>query len=168
MLNFRKILKEITLLFFIILTACANNDSTENSILAGIVTKEHLLVNEKVFSDNYRGFSLEVADKIALNNWPKNLHIDIYFATWCHDSQREVPKILSILDNNKQTTYQLIALDSNKSDAEGLAKSKNIKFTPTFVVFIGGKEIGRIIERPNDSLVKDINRFYINSLKIID
>lgn len=168
MLNINKSLKAIILLCFITLTACANNHSTESNILVGVVTKEHLLVSEEIFNDNYRDFSLEVTDEVALNNWPKNLHIDIYFGTWCHDSQREVPKILSILENNKQTTSQLIALDVNKNDTGGLAKAANIKFTPTFVIFAEGKEIGRIIERPNDSLVKDITRFYMNSLKVID
>ena len=168
MLNIRQYPKVITLLFFIMLTACTSQHSSDNNILVGIVTKDELLKKEKTFSENYRDFSLATSDKAFISHWPENLHIDIYFGTWCHDSKREVPNILSILDESKQVTYRLIALDFNNNYPENSIQAINVKFTPTIVVYLGDKEIGRIIERPIDSLVKDITRFYVKSLKVID
>ena len=61
-----------------------------------------------------------------------------------------------------------MAPDLNKDDPQNLARSNNIKYTPTFVVYLGDKKIGRIIERPIVSLVDDITKIYVNSLKVDD
>jgi hypothetical protein len=51
----------------------------------------------------------------------------------------------------------LLALDYQKSEPNGRAKEANIKYTPTFIISLAEKEIGRIIERPKESLVGDIS-----------
>jgi thiol-disulfide isomerase/thioredoxin len=144
--------------FFLLvgLSACAN----ENKVMVGKVSQEQLMKEEHfVLSSSENLLSTEKINQIKL--WPKGLHIDIYFGTWCHDSQREVPKLLNILKENKEISSQLIALDYDKNDPQGLAKSKGIKYTPTFIVSIGNIELGRIIERPTQDLVSDISEMVI-------
>ena len=138
--------------------SCAYQPSKPNNYLVGQVSKEVLFKSEPSFEKGFSSTLLSLQDKNLINNWPKNLHIDIYFGTWCHDSQREVPKILSVLQQNTDLSYKLIGLDINKTDPQQLAKKYDVKYTPTFIVYIGEKEIGRIIERPEHSLVSDINK----------
>ncbi|WP_077341265.1 thioredoxin family protein [Pseudocolwellia agarivorans] len=168
MLAFKSISKIIVLIGFILLASCTSGTSTSGNTMSGIITKDNLLASETSFNQSYQAFLISEKDKLQVNGWPRDLHIDIYFGAWCHDSQREVPKILSILDNNPNVTFQLIALDIEKKDPEHLAKKNNIKYTPTFVVFLAGKEIGRIVERPTQSIINDITAMYFNSLKVID
>ncbi|XPF96089.1 thioredoxin family protein [Colwellia sp. RE-S-Sl-9] len=168
MLGFCHTSKVIMLIGFMLVASCTSGASTSDNIVSGVITKDNLLMNEVLFNEGYQAFSVTEKEKLQIKDWPSNLHIDIYFGTWCHDSQREVPRILSILDNNQNVTFQLIALDIDKKDPQYLAKNNSIKYTPTFVVFIEEKEIGRIIERPTQNFIEDITAMYVNSLKVID
>jgi len=144
--------------FFLLigLGACAS----ENEVIVGTVSQEVLLTH-KEFLLNSAEKNIPVEQLRQIESWPDDLHIDIYFGTWCHDSQREVPKILNILNKNKAISSQLIALDYEKNDPQGLAKSMGVKYTPTFIVSIGNNELGRIIERPTQTLVADITKMLV-------
>ena len=114
------------------------------------------------FNDNYQQFSLSEAEQNLVADWPKDLTVDVYFGTWCHDSVREVPKLIKILSGNKDIKLSLIALDHQKNDPEDLASVNKVKYTPTIIVYRDTdkkQEIGRIIERPKQSLIADINQF---------
>ncbi len=78
------------------------------------------------------------------------LELNVYFADWCHDSVRELPRLLALIDGipSSQLQLQLINLDHNKTDPAGLARAAGITRTPTVVVRRQGQELGRIIERP--------------------
>lgn len=85
-------------------------------------------------------------------------HLTVYFGVWCHDSIREVPELIRILEqvNNPNISYQLIALDMKKQEPKGRAKANGILYTPTFVVYQNDKELGRIIEKPEQDLASDL------------
>jgi len=127
--------------------------------LIGETSKEVLVANHQIFQDNFNEYHISETDKTIIEQWPAGLHLDIFFGTWCHDSQREVPKVLRILQETNKVSYQLIALDMYKSDPKELGESNKVKYTPTFIVKLEGKEIGRIVERPEQSLVTDISAF---------
>ena len=80
------------------------------------------------------------------------------FGTWCHDSKREVPRMLRILDSAGVGTDQisLIGVDTNNAEPKGREKLYNLRNTPTLKLLKNGKEVGRIIERPNVSLEADL------------
>jgi thioredoxin 1 len=82
------------------------------------------------------------------------LRIEVLFATWCHDSEREVPRLLKILETAgvESSAVELVALDFNKTEPKGRAVSKDLQYTPTFIFSVRDEEIGRIVERPDDSL----------------
>ncbi|WP_286266147.1 thioredoxin family protein [Thalassotalea atypica] len=142
----------------LMISACVSTDSTSKKVEhhVGEITSVSLLKEYDSFSTEYERFQVEQAQISVLESLPKGLALDIYFGTWCHDSHREVPRMLKAMTytNNIETT--LIALDFNKQDPQGLSTSAGIKFTPTFVVKLNGKEIGRIVERPQIDLVTDI------------
>ena len=143
--------------FIVVLSACANSESKSSGMVIGEIGQEQLLSEYQYFQQSYRMYNLSEEEILEIKRWPKGLHVEVYFGTWCHDSQREVPRFLKVLSENADMTSRLIGLDYNKSEPKGTAKIHDIKFTPTFSVYRDNKEIGRIIERPKISLTADIS-----------
>ena len=82
----------ITKLFqiFMVVVLCRSgallaDDSIQNS---AVISKEALLLQHPKFQENFDQYEvLEAAAKI-----PADVSVLIFFGTWCHDSQREVPQ----------------------------------------------------------------------------
>lgn len=141
---------------FSLLQSCANTHE-QTAISIGQISTNELLSTQQSFLVPYEQFTVSSQDILLIKQWPSTVHVEVFFGTWCHDSQREVPKLLRLLTYNQAITKLLIALDYQKSDPEGLAKQKAIKYTPTIVLYKNDQEIGRIIERPSKSLIEDID-----------
>jgi hypothetical protein len=62
---------------------------------------------------------------------------------WCGDSRRQVPRMARIADHLPGWTFESLPWDSA---ARG--KPLQVRAIPTFVVFNGDEEIGRIVENP--------------------
>lgn len=139
--------------FLLASVGCA---STTSELLVGSTTTDLLFQSVDKFSNNYQAFEPTLDDRKRVKDWPRNLHIDVYFGTWCHDSEREVPKLLKLASLSPQTNINLVALDYSKQDPKGRAKQQSVKYTPTIIVYLHNKEIGRIVERPKTSITEDI------------
>jgi cyclophilin family peptidyl-prolyl cis-trans isomerase len=76
--------------------------------------------------------------------------LEVYMGTWCHDSQREVPKLLRILDELRAFGVELpvtyIAVDRSKHEPAILVAGKSIEKVATFIYYRGDRELGRIAE----------------------
>jgi hypothetical protein len=87
------------------------------------------------------------------------LAVEIFFGTWCEDSQREVPHFLKIIDRShlcSADNMYLYAVDRNKQLNTNLCNVRNIDRVATFIFYRSGNEIGRIIESPLHTLEQDI------------
>jgi len=146
-----------SIIIVIAVSACANNHVEKNTIAIGEVDQQQLMRKHKYFQQSYQAFQLSDAEVAEIKSWPSDLHIEVYFGSWCHDSVREVPRFLKIVAQSPTLSNRLVALDYEKSEPRGSAKSHDIKYTPTFIVYQKDQEIGRIIERPNVSLTADIS-----------
>ncbi|NMP30894.1 thioredoxin [Thalassotalea sp. M1531] len=140
------------------LASCAStSDKPQDHI--GEISQAQLNKRFLIFNKNYKAFALTKEQIDVVKALPKDLSVDIYFGTWCHDSEREVPRMLKALTHNSSVSINLIALDYQKQDPKGEAIKAGIKFTPTFVIKQKGQEIGRIIERPQIDLIADLAKF---------
>ena len=121
----------------------------------GDISQAQLLEHHEAFKRNYDTY--EVSS--GIDGLPADLKVKILFGTWCHDSEREVPRMLKLLaaSHVKEENISLIALDIRKEEPEGRAKALDVRFTPTFVFFSDGIELGRIVERPAESLERDLS-----------
>lgn len=146
-----------TIMIVITVSACANSHVENPPMVIGEVSSQQLMSKHKFFQQNYQAFKLSDNDVAEIKRWPSDLHIEVYFGSWCHDSVREVPKFLRMVAESPTLSNRLIALDYEKSEPKGSAKIHDVKYTPTFIVYQKDKEIGRIIERPNVSLTADIS-----------
>jgi len=120
----------------------------------GDISQAELLARHEVFKRNYDAYEVTA----VIDELPADLEVKILFGTWCHDSQREVPRMLKFLAASgvKEENISLISLDIRKEEPEGRAKALEVRFTPTFVFFSEGAELGRIIERPVVDLTHDL------------
>ena len=116
----------------------------------GDITRAQLFQTYPAFQSQYTRYEVVNVPSIAVSGF----HVQVLFATWCHDSEREVPRLLKILETAgvESSAVELVALDFNKSEPKGRAALQGLKYTPTFVFSVAGEEIGRIVERPDDSL----------------
>ncbi|MBC7387098.1 MAG: thioredoxin family protein [Cryobacterium sp.] len=78
--------------------------------------------------------------------------VEVYFGSWCGDSQEHVPPFLALV--NAPKSLKLIALDRHKT-FPGFVNSAKIERLPTFIFRRNGNEIGRITETPTKSILED-------------
>lgn len=111
------------------------------------------------FDSIYHGYT---ADAALLKNAWTDEQVDVFMGTWCGDSRREVPHFLKIMDS-LGVPPQKVRIICTKSGNPGHKTSPGreeqglyIFRVPTFIVRKNGKEIGRIVEFPVQSLEKDL------------
>ena len=123
----------------------------------GVISTDALLKQYPPFAAEYARYQ---PDAIAIEQMQRlqGLQLVVLFGTWCHDSEREVPRLLKLLQqvNIATDNLQLQAVNRQKQHPQQLHSHYNLKYTPTIIVLQNGKELGRIIERPQQSLAEDL------------
>ena len=155
----------LTLLFISSLVVTAQNkevfhEEDKDEILIGNVTKEDFLVEpfNDWFSFNYDDYSVDEATIERLKPLLRKVEIKAFMGTWCGDSQEQVPVFYKVLDaaEFKYKNLEFIAVDRSKKTPDNLQEGYNIFRVPTFIFYKKGKEIGRFVEYPRESVEADI------------
>lgn len=154
--------------------SCKENKSTEKvveveeveeieedaPILLGIQQRETLESEpyNKWFMQSYKDHTLDQESLAQIKEGLQEVTITLFMGTWCEDSQREVPAFFKILDevDYDSDAVKLITVSEEKTTPEELEKGKDITNVPTFIFIKDGKELGRIVEYPLESLEKDM------------
>ena len=93
-------------------------------------------------------------------SFPIELKIKVFFAYWCHDSEREIPRFISEMSkytyDDLQIEWVLISRDKKKPEKD--VKIGRVYFTPTFIFYNNKEEITRFVERPNTNWENDIRK----------
>ena len=149
-------MKILQITFFVFLISCSANEKIETKIKQhrGSIEIEELFYQYPIFKtgyDNYVPLQLSTLKYDDIN-------VVVFFGTWCHDSKRELPKALKIFNKIgiNDENIELIAVGLDKKEPLGRAAKLKLMYTPTLIFFRESKEIGRIIEKPDISLEKDI------------
>jgi thiol-disulfide isomerase/thioredoxin len=135
-------------------------------MLIGICDKTAMLDSNFAwwYESEYNNYEFNTATLDSIKQKLDGLSILIITGTWCSDSRREVPRFLRILDelkfNNNLLTINFV--DRKKDSPDGNIASLEIKYVPTFIFYINGKELGRIIETPKTTLESDFNKILQN------
>jgi thioredoxin 1 len=147
------------------LAAAEHNGKDEDVAQAeGQISADALLAQYPLFAAEYAAYTVSAAD-IALMQSLHDASLLVLFGSWCSDSQREVPRLLKLLKQSGVAlkSLQLEAVNRQKIHPDGLHDSYNLRFTPTIIVLRDGKELGRIIEQPQQSLAEDLAGIVRNS-----
>jgi thiol-disulfide isomerase/thioredoxin len=85
--------------------------------------------------------------------------IETYFGTWCSDSKAHVPALFKVLDAADNPLFQpsYTAVPRDKAErARFIPEGRAIDKLPTFIIFMNGREVGRIVETPAHSVEDDL------------
>ncbi len=140
------------------------SSATKPQYHTGAIDKAELLSQYPVFADNKANEAANYSTKqaVALAKHLDGRKIVAVFGTWCPDSQREVPRLLTLLEVAKtampelEFELSLIAVAPSGSRDQALVERYRLTAVPTILLYHQDKELGRIIERPNDSLLSDL------------
>lgn len=135
-------------------------DGGSDEILTGPITVADLkaVPYRDWFDQHTRDYEVNDAAVAGLADLMDNVDVTIVMGTWCHDSQREVPRFYKILQaaGIPRNRVQMLAVDQNFMTPENKAKGLKITNTPTFIFSRSSKELNRIVETPVESLEQDM------------
>lgn len=143
------------------------DEKTGDPMMVGIAQRSDLTAGHygEWFEEEYSEYGGDEELIIASKDFLKEIDIETFLGTWCEDSRREVPRLYKILDGMgfPSGEMDLITLDRDKKSGHGLEDGKNIHHVPTIIIYKKGKELGRIIESPIESLEEDIFNILIGA-----
>jgi len=123
------------------------------------IEKDKILKTGKEWQDIYTGYRVDESFIDTLKaKIGDDLKIDVYLGLWCGDSKNNVPKFIKIIDaaGQKNLTVNYYTVERKASrDIKYFIKNLKVERVPTFIFYRSGKEIGRIIENPKNSLIED-------------
>ncbi|MEE9407572.1 MAG: thioredoxin family protein [Polaribacter sp.] len=110
------------------------------------------------FTQKYDAFKVDETTIAAIKENLKGVKVKGFMGTWCGDSKRETPQFYKILDEAgfKLKNFDLVTVNRSKKTPDNLQEGYNVIRVPTFIFYRDGKEIGRYVERPRESIQKDI------------
>ncbi len=160
-------LKNVFLIIIITITCKSVLAQTADSskvattvVLTGHHKVEHLETSNDHtwFNKNYSEYKYDSASVKKLKNLPPEYHIIVVGATWCSDTHLELPRFYKVIDdaNFPRERIKLYFVDRELKDPEMVSKKHKIKKVPTFILMKGDKEKTRIVEKPKESIEKDL------------
>jgi hypothetical protein len=146
------------------------DEKSGHEIIYGKCTIDHL--KSGIFGDylslEYPNYipNPEIIERInSILAESKNVRIKVVLATWCGDSKDQVPRFFKMIDeisNSKIQISEIICLDRAKTAPDFDNKKYKIERVPTFIIYQGVKEMGRIVETPQISLEEDFLQILLN------
>jgi thiol-disulfide isomerase/thioredoxin len=129
----------------------------QEKMLVGRVTKEQLFREFPAFRENAARYKPEQTAVEKLREVTRKTEVLLFLGTWCSDSISEAPKTIKIFEtvNSPNFSLQLYGVDRAKEDGLGFAGKFNVKRVPTVIFLQDDKELGRIVEYPNETMEDD-------------
>lgn len=110
------------------------------------------------YSDEYRSYTPNIPDKDSATIHLQEIEITIVLGTWCSDSETQVPRFFKVLDESGYNTesIDIYCVNREKVSDAGQTDTLMVEKVPTFIFYRDGKEIGRIVESPEETLEADL------------
>ena len=156
-------------LYLIFILLVANLSIAQNQNIIGETNKVDILStsHRNWFEDNYQNYKPQPESIKQLKAlFKKNDYsIEVYFGTWCSDSQREVPRLIKLLEkaNFNFDHFELVGVGRDKkvpSVSKEQQKNLHITNVPTIIVYQNGHELNRFVEYAQESLEKDLIKIF--------
>jgi hypothetical protein len=153
-------MKSLFLAFLMLVSVgCGSTERplAQSEPFTGVISASQLIAEYPQFRASYQNYHPS-AEELAAVRALTGKSLIVLFGTWCHDSEREIPKLLKLLDLSgvKLHSLSLYGVNYNKQEPNNLHKIYNLKFSPTIVLLQGKNELGRVVEKPNVSWGEDL------------
>ena len=138
------------------------DEKSQTDILIGLCNRDGLQSDlfNSFYEKEYNAYSPDTKTMDLIKKNPKLYNVTIYvvMASWCEDSQQQMPRLFKILDQVAYDDNDMTIFCVDKSKKTPLNETDQFKITlvPTIIFNYRGNEIGRIIEKPKVSLEKDL------------
>jgi len=123
------------------------------------IDKNKILATGQEWKDNYMNYRVDESFLDTLKaKIGDDLKIDVYLGTWCSDSLNNVPKFIKIIEAVGADNFPVNYYNVNRkpsSDVKYYVEDLKVERVPTFIFYRDGKEIGRIVENPKNTLIED-------------
>jgi predicted peptidase len=140
------------------------------TVLLGEVTREGINEHLPGWDAEYFDYSPDAGLMPRLEELMSGVEITCVIGTWCSDTEREIPRLWKILEGVGYPIddVEMLAVGSSKFTrdmpipADVFEWSQNVKAwydveaVATIIITRDGKELGRIVESPEESLEKDL------------
>jgi len=133
---------------------------------AALKPRPHLLGRQDLsamlgYSPEYRrsaaAYSPDAKAVSALKSIGKPVKVRVYFGSWCSFCKQYVPKLLKVAEQleGSRVDFEFYGLPQGFA-GEPMAERDDVSAVPTGIVYVGGKEVGRMRsqdwQRPEQSL----------------
>lgn len=152
-------LKKIIQLIFLLTALLANNscnsDTLKSKLTTGKVSLSDLYQIKPSIKTKQKSFKFSGSVQ-----WKKGYSVRCFIGVWCHDTKREMPRLLKVLKEAgfPEDNIEVYLLSKDKKQPELEVKENKVFYTPTIIVLKDGKEVDRFVEHPYTSWVEDLNR----------
>jgi len=130
--------------------------------LIGMVTRAEVESFDDVWrglrSQEYETYQPDAAAISTIRQKAGDVDVFIVIASWSSETNRDLPRFFKIADQAgwPPERITMLAVDRTKKDLEGQTARWNVTRVPTFIFLRGGREIGRVVEKPATTLEQDI------------
>ena len=160
MMKSKKFLIGILFLCFSSSLLIGQSKEDRNGNLVGFLQKSDFLQGKfKVwFEEEYHEYQPKEKLVKKIKKELEGIDIKIFMGSWCHDSHREIPRYFKLMEAagfDLKAHSEIVGLTRGKKTPDNLQKGFDVDHTPTFIFYRDGKEIGRYIEQPRQSMEKD-------------
>ncbi len=132
----------------------------KSPILLGEVSRKQLETSSYAswFHPAYEEYQPDSLVVGYLRDELEGVQISIYLGTWCGDTKRQLPRLFNLMDKLGlgEEGLTMVGLDRDKRDEHGDERVMGVHRTPTVILFREGRELGRIIESPVETLERDM------------
>ena len=136
--------------------------SAKSEPYTGEISASQLIADYPQFRSGYELYQPSAAEIAAVKSLAGKSLV-VLFGTWCHDSEREVPRLLKLLalSDVELQSLSLHGVNYNKQEPSNLHQQFALKYSPTIILLQGDVELGRIVEKPTTSLGEDLAGFVV-------
>ncbi len=127
------------------------------------ITWEKMLATSPEWQEKYEQYQPEPDMIDALKaKIARDVSIVVYLGLWCEDSRDNVPLFIKILDrlgSGIPVRYFRVPRKAN-SGIKYYSEELKIERVPTFIIYRGNREIGRIVENPSTGMLEDLMEIF--------
>jgi thiol-disulfide isomerase/thioredoxin len=126
--------------------------------MLGPVTRESVLKNNPDWHAVVSAYNPKPGSIEALRTVSEDVTVEVYFGTWCPDSKAHVSEFFKVLDlaDNPHLRAVYTAVPRDRAQRVPYYGMREVERLPAFLVFVDGREIGRIVETPEKSVEEDL------------
>ncbi|TQV88149.1 thioredoxin family protein [Aliikangiella coralliicola] len=123
----------------------------------GEISAQELITQYTKFSKSYQQYEVD-ADESRHFAKLKDMEVIVFFGLWCHDSQREVPRLIKLIEASGSPfkSIKLIALNTEKELPDEYQAQFTVTHTPTIFILQNNQILASVVEKPKLTIAKDI------------